>query len=259
MLDVLTTTLSNGVRSRLRTTSVRLGASVARIDRRYLNSASLAANLRTILTAHSVDCVIDAGAHHGEFVQFLRQCVGYKGLIRSFEPSPATFERLTRRWARDPRWKGYQVALGESDRTGQLLTHRETVFDSFLETSPSAIEHYGDQVDGAQTLTVPIRRLDRFVPEAAPELAGKRLFLKMDTQGFDKEVYRGSSGLLSQIVGLQSELAVVALYVGVDDFVDLLSEYRRDGFEVSGMYPVNRDEQDLRVIEFDGLMVRANA
>ena len=38
-----------------------------------------------------------------------------------------------------------------------------------------------------------------------------------------------------------------------------LSEYEAAGFEISGLFPVTRHRQSMRVIEFDVTMVRAEA
>src|SRR6185312_9362363 len=71
---------------------------------------SLAYHLKLLLSRLEIDCVIDVGAHDGEFARFLRD-LGYQGEIVSFEPVKATFERLCAAFAGDPHWRGLNVAL----------------------------------------------------------------------------------------------------------------------------------------------------
>ena len=74
------------------------------------------------------------------------------------------------------------------------------------------------------------------------------IFLKMDTQGYDKEAFAGMSSQIPNLFGLQSELSVVPLYEGMPHYTD--TEY-----EAAGLFVVNRDASG-RVIEYDCLMAK---
>jgi hypothetical protein len=80
----------------------------------------------------------------------------------------------------------------------------------------------------------------------------------MDTQGFDLNVFRGARGCLSQVVGLQTELSVQALYEGMPCFDEVIGELSAGGYKITGMYPVARDKRDLSLIELDCVMIRSN-
>ena len=62
---------------------------------RYPPVDSLAYHLKTLLRQLEIDCVLDVGAHEGEFSGFLRD-LDYAGEIISFEPVAASFAKLTR-------------------------------------------------------------------------------------------------------------------------------------------------------------------
>ena len=104
-----------------------------------------------------------------------------------------------------------------------------------------------------------MRRLEDLLDEVLHGLPDPRPFLKMDTQGYDVEVFRGLGKRAREFVGLQSEVALMRLYEGMPRMAEALAVYEEAGFEVSGMYPVNREENSGRVLEFDCLMVRADA
>ena len=93
---------------------------------------------------------------------------------------------------------------------------------------------------------VDVRRLDGLLPALLRNLPSPRLFLKMDTQGYDLEVFRGAKNCLNWIVGLQSEISVIPLYTGMPHYLESLREYEEHGFHLHHLAVVNRTiNQDL--------------
>jgi hypothetical protein len=58
---------------------------------------------------------------------------------------------------------------------------------------------------------------------------------------------------------MQSELSLVPLYDGMPHLTEQLATFEDAGFQVTGMFPVVFDRATMRVIEFDAVMVRADA
>src|SRR5207244_1685250 len=85
----------------------------------------------TVLATLGVNCVIDVGAHAGEFYRLLRR-VGYGGRVVSFEPVPQSFSQLERVVAGDPHWRGYNIALGHESGTLAINVPDSRNFSSFL-------------------------------------------------------------------------------------------------------------------------------
>ena len=83
-----------------------------------------------------------------------------------------------------------------------------------------------------------------------------RAYLKMDTQGFDLQVFEGATGVLDQFVGMQSEACCVPIYDDMPRLPEQMLAYEKLGFETVGMFAVFRDRPTMRVIEFDLVMVR---
>lgn len=110
------------------------------------------------------------------------------------------------------------------------------------------------------TVDVPLRRLDGLLDEITPEeLVDPRWYLKLDTQGFDLEAFAGLGDRVRQIVAMQSEMALLSIYEGMPRLPTALATYEAAGFEVSGMFPVTRERDTGRVLEFDCVLVRADA
>lgn len=204
-----------------------------------------------------VNCVIDVGAHFGEYGRFLR-AVGYTGLIVSFEPVEASWERLCRVAGQDGNWTVYRAALGSGDGFAELNLTAGSDFASFLGPNEYArAEFPGSSLVVGHEL-VAVKRLDGIFAECTRGMANPRVYLKLDTQGYDLEVLRGADGCINRVVALQSEVSVKPIYREQPSLADALGYIDRLGFEVGGLYPVTRDSEG-RVVEFDCVALRSVA
>jgi FkbM family methyltransferase len=163
-----------------------------------------------LLAEHGVDVVLDVGAARGGYAQELRE-FGYTGRVVSFEPIATAYADLVAASAGDPGWTCVHSALGSTPGRQTINIASNSDSSSLL---PMADEHRSaaPHVDyvGAEEITV--ARLDDVAPEHLEE--GSRPFLKIDTQGFEREVLAGGPQTLGSCVGLQLELSFVPLYSG---------------------------------------------
>jgi hypothetical protein len=97
-----------------------------------------------------------------------------------------------------------------------------------------------------------MKRLDGVVSDLAVDPA--KLYVKVDTQGFDLEVLRGGREALRRIKAVQFELAIRPGYENVPEYREVLRQLEEWGFTLSGFFPVTTDER-LRAIELDCVMV----
>jgi len=63
------------------------------------------------------------------------------------------------------------------------------------------------------------------------------LFLKLDVQGYEKFVLRGSEKLLSYLTGIQLECSLVSLYEGEMLFIDMIKDLENKGFTLYEIIP----------------------
>jgi FkbM family methyltransferase len=217
-----------------------------------------------LLARYDVDLVLDVGANTGQYGQGLRRS-GYRGRIASFEPVPHFADAVEKLARDDDAWTVHRIALGSTE--GSVPIRVQRTFSSLLPASDygkgrfATLRDFADKDD--KVVDVPLRRLDSVLPELLPEITRAdggppRVFLKMDTQGFDLEAFRGLGDRVGEIVGLQSEVALLLIYDGMPRMPEAVATYEAAGFELSGMYPVT-SEPDGRVIEYDCVMVRASA
>ncbi|MBA2810738.1 FkbM family methyltransferase [Streptomyces sp. KM273126] len=209
-----------------------------------------------MLAAYGVNCVFDVGANAGQYAKRLRR-FGYTGRIVSFEPTADAFARLERAAQDDPEWRVHHFALGREETSRSIHTGWNSM-NSLLPPSDYGRGRY-KRFAKTQTEEIGIRRLDAVIEQSLEGIADPRPYLKMDTQGYDLEVFAGAGERIADFVGLQSEVAALRLYEGSPEMGEAIAAYEAGGFGITGMYPVTREESTGRVVEFDCVMMRADA
>ena len=215
-------------------------------------SPTLFSHLSVFLEKYNVDLVIDVGANQGQFGCKLRQC-GYKGQIISYEPSSVSFNILSKLSVDDGNWNVYKIGLGSECGVMNLNVAASSPFSSILLPN-----QYGSDIfENIRTTSKELIRIDTLEHQFSKlELHKfKRIFLKIDTQGYDLQVFRGAgTAVQRKIVGLLSEISLISIYEGMPDYKDSLAEFERSGFHITGLYPVSR-EANLSLIEIDCVML----
>jgi FkbM family methyltransferase len=237
----------------------KLGRSVGVSIARYPPPNSLARHLRFLLKGMAVNCVLDVGAHKGQYVHLLRDDVGYRGRIVSFEPVSSTYAALKASCFRDPQWRGFRCALGRQAGTAEVTVFSGSDFNSILTPNRYAEQQFGRFLKKESSEEAPIRTLDDVFAEATGGLAGPRVHLKVDTQGYDLEVLEGGTSVLEHVVSLQMEAAFKPIYRGQPNIFEALTRLDALGYELAGIFTVSEQLDRLRIIEADILLVRAEA
>jgi FkbM family methyltransferase len=214
---------------------------------------SFGAHLLKVFSSRKIDCVLDVGANIGQYGLFLRE-IGYTGHIVSFEPVKSVFEELLRNSDGDPKWICFNVALSDESKLNEINVYEGTQFCSFLDISEYA-KNVWDDVGAATKEIVKTVRLDDVFPELKGRLQCNHIYLKLDTQGFDLNVFRGATETLRDIHAMQSELSLISVYEGMERSFAGVEHYCEAGFFISGMFPINV-EKSLAVIEYDCVLVK---
>lgn len=209
---------------------------------------------KEILERFAINCVFDVGANRGQFGTLLRQ-LGYAGWILSFEPVSENLDALKAVAAAAQPWRVFPYALGSTDVYKTINITLNTVFSSFLVPDEESQTRFpGNSV--ARTQDVEMRRLDTVFDACTKGIPSPRIYLKLDTQGFDVEVARGAETTLSEILALQTEVTFRPIYSGMAGFAESIHYFQTRGFQVVDFTPVTRDTDDLCAVEMDCLMVR---
>lgn len=211
-------------------------------------------HIRWVLETYEVNCVLDVGANSGQYANSLREA-GYNEYIASFEPMPQAAAELSKKAESDPRWSVYPMALGSTSATLPFNAVPGTG-SSLLTPSDFGRCRFHD-LDEPDVIAVPVRRLDEVLDNVLENVPDPRPYLKMDTQGYDLEVFSGAGARTRDFVAMQSEVSLVQIYDGMPRMQLALDTYEKAGFEITGMFPVTREVRTGRVIEFDCVLTRS--
>jgi FkbM family methyltransferase len=261
LADVPAQFSSHGPRSRAKPWLVRAGRGLVRRSGfdlvRYPTAESLDGHLASLLRRLRIECVVDVGAHHGEYGLLLRR-FGYAGRIVSFEPATDSFSALSAVALRDSSWTVHRLALGAAEEERALNVPPRSALASFLPPSDYSLEIFGDEIVARRQERVSVTTLDSLLSAGSlTESSRPRMFLKIDAQGFDGAILQGAEQTLGLVQGLQTEVALKPLYDGVSPYLGQLGWLNDRGFELTGAFPVERDP-NFRIIELDCVFARSS-
>lgn len=208
--------------------------------------------LAHFLRQHTIDTVLDVGANDGEYARTLRS-IGYKGRIVSFEPLSRAFDALSAAAASDPDWHAVRLALGDTAESTVIHVAGNSASSSLLGMLPRHTAVAPQSAYVAEEI-VTMERLDAvFDSHVKP---GSRVFLKIDTQGYESRVLSGAEGVLDRVVGLQVELSLEPLYEGQSMAEDVMAWLRRRGFQPHWVNHGFKDAKSQQLLQIDALFFR---
>ena len=237
------------VRQNVRRLLRALGYDVVRSD----PSSYLVALRRQLLTMKEIDVVLDVGANAGQFGAVLRRDLGFGGRICSFEPLASAFRLLEELAVQDGEWQVFHVALGDKPGCTTINVSDNSLSSSLLDMLPTHLDAAPESMYvGTEEVNVTV--LDAvFDDVCAP---GERVFLKIDTQGYEGRVLSGARRSLPKIDLVQLEMPLLPLYAGELSFADLCEHMFAQGFRLVALDPAFSDPRTGQLLQVDGIFDR---
>ncbi len=190
---------------------------------------------RDVVARLALATVVDVGANVGQFSLLVRALHPGAKII-AFEPLPDAAARYRRVFAGDSRMTLHEAAISPDAGTATMHVSASADSSSLLPITDRQSELFpGTQEVGTTEVTA--GPLDSFV--GTDELSAPAM-LKIDVQGFELEVLRGSQSLLSRFAWVYVEASFEALYENqalVEDVAAFLSD---QGFVEEGRYNISR-------------------
>ncbi len=208
--------------------------------------------LKKILNQFEIDLVIDVGANLGQYGLLLRD-LGYKNQIYSFEPIGEVFSKLQVRAAKDDKWETINKGVGSKNESLFINISENFVSSSLLPITDASTTAKPDTKFTRQE-KISIITLDSFFEDK--EIKNwKNPFLKIDVQGYEKQVIDGSLVTLKDISVLQIELSLVKLYEESILYKDVIFLMEELGFYLYTIIPGFRNPQTGQLLQVDGVFV----
>lgn len=221
--------------------------------RQYTPLRSYTAARARLFASLGIDVVVDVGANAGQYGELLR-ALGFRGRLISLEPVPEAFAALERTAAADGRWTALRLAAADVDGEIELRVTADSRSSSVLARN----DRFADRAGWAprEVVAVPARRLATLAPELLQP--HERAHLKIDVQGYERQVLEGAADELARFESLELELSVAPLYNEQAQLVDVLPLLAERGFHTVSLEPILLDDRG-RLIELDGLFAREAA
>jgi FkbM family methyltransferase len=205
-----------------------------------------------LLADYATTLVLDVGANVGLYGKRLRD-MGYRGNIIAFEPLTSAYAQLVKNVAGDHSWKALKVALGSEDVDQTINIAANLDSSSILGMLPAHLEAAPhSQYVGQERITV--RRLDTVIEGLYSH--NDSIYLKIDTQGYEKHVIEGAEKTLAHIGTIQVEMSLTPLYQGgplLDEMCELL---HNKGYSLVSIEPGFSDKKTGRLLQVDGTFHR---
>ena len=227
----------------------RWGLSVNRLSTSTDNAMQTCAALRHA----DINIVFDIGANVGQFVNELRS-VGYAEHVVSFEPLTSAHMGLVRAARSDARWVIHpRTAVGDADGSTSINVSGNSLSSSLLPMldAHAAAASESIYVSSEQT---PVARLDSVSSMYLNRTS--RLFIKIDTQGFEWQVLQGASETIQRAQGVLLEVSLVPLYEGQKLWLELISWMESRGFTLWSVQKGFTDPVSGRSLQLDVVFLR---
>jgi FkbM family methyltransferase len=228
---------------------LRCGISATRAE----TSGNADALAITLLKQSGGNLVIDVGAHEGEFaLQILRG--HHKIPVLSFEPIPEVFAGLKQSAGRLQRWQVRNLALGNETRETEINISANRTASSLLTPTSTGLNHSGFET--VERVKIKVERLEDVLSREYTQLEDKRIYLKLDVQGFELSVLQGIGKLLDRIVACQIELSLVELYQNQPSAYEVYTWLLKHGFLLYAVSNTLRDTDTGSLQQVDGFFIR---
>ena len=196
--------------------------------------------------------VLDIGAKDGDTARIFRRYFP-EAVIHCFEPHPQSFQSLAT-WAATQVQSVYCYPFALGDRTGeaQLYTSGSRLaVASLLPPAPRRLAD-SDYMRALTTQPVELRRLDDVVANLT---LADELLVKIDTEGFDKQVILGGRTVLQRAAACIVEVHVWERYDSQPTFCELINMMEATGMRYAGTLHQCRKATG-EVTYFDALFIR---
>jgi FkbM family methyltransferase len=202
-----------------------------------------------LIDSFKINKIFDVGANVGQYSLQMRN-LGFKGEIISFEPLKQAFSKLQRAASKDSKWMTQNIALGDQDTETTINVAGNSYSSSILDMLPAHFDS-APQSSYVSKEKIIVKKLDTIIDGYYKE--GDRVLLKIDTQGFERNVIEGAKQSLHKICGIQVEMSIVQLYNGEMIFTEMIQSLKEKGFEIFSLENGFSDEKTGKLLQVDGI------
>ncbi len=220
---------------------------------RYFGKELTLKSLVKVAKHNGIDLLLDVGANTGQFSIKMIEA-GFDKQVISFEPLSSAYQVLLKNVQRYPNWKAFdRCAIGDADGEIEINISSNSHSSSILQVN----KEHTDAAPSAAFIDkekVAIRKLDSVSTQFDPF---KNILLKIDTQGFEKNVLAGAEKLIEQKVKIiQLEMSLLPLYEGAMPFEEMVGYMNRLSFKPLFYSPGYVDRTTEQIQQLEGYFIK---
>ena len=203
-----------------------------------------------LIQQKGINKVLDVGANKGQFASsILKEHPNMR--VLSFEPLSDAYKVLSTRSALKKNWEAHNYAIGSQVMESEIYVSANSHSSSLLEINQSHLDAEAT-AKVIRTEKIKVTPLHTLVNLSKTE----KVFLKIDTQGFEMEVLKGSKGLFSNIELIVVELSLVELYKGAATFSSIVNYLEENGFKLYQLFPEFTDPETHQLLQVNGVFTK---
>ena len=189
-----------------------------------------ASDMWKFIRPKSTPIIFDIGANRGQTVQYFKSKFP-KSVIHTFEASPTTFRILQENCLTQENVYCWNCALGAARGKQRFLENTDTFMSSFLELGQNGL----GQIE--REILLDLETIDAFCTENNVEHID---ILKVDTQGYELEVFKGAESLMNEnrIGVLYFEVMFSDMYENAPKIDDIFRFLTGNDFVFITYYPM---------------------
>jgi FkbM family methyltransferase len=205
-----------------------------------------------LIKHYKINKILDVGANTGVWSNQMRK-LGYESKIISFEPIRSVYEELEKSSKKDPNWEVFNFALGDKTSNEMINISDYHPASSILEMLPECWENCPES-KYIKTEEISVKKLDSIFDEITS--TNENIFLKIDTQGYEKKVLDGAANSLRNIKGIQLEMSLVSLYKNDDLIWDMIDYLNGKDFDLFSLENGFSSPDTGRLLQVDGVFFK---
>jgi FkbM family methyltransferase len=199
-------------------------------------------HIPVIKSIEKINTFIDIGANKGQFTLAARH-VFKDAYVYSFEPLIKPADKFTKLFESDKKVSLFQNAIGVKEEIIEMHVSNRDDSSSLLKIGKNQTTIFPGTKEKS-TEEINVAPLSHFLTK---EDLIKPVFVKIDVQGFELEVLKGSKNLIDEFDYIYVECSFIELYEKqalADEVITFLNNY---SFKLKGVYNTFYDKKGIAV------------
>lgn len=189
-------------------------------------------------------CFIDIGANRGDWTAALLSLCQPRHVLCA-EPDPKLTQQLHARFKKNPSVEICETAIGKEEGSAEFNLMEDPVCNSLRVPTEGMTNTFPDAFRVKESIRVRVQPLD-----ALTEKLDHITLLKIDAQGFEREILAGAAATLSRTEYVLLEMNFQPHYEGEAGFIELDCIMQQHGFCISNYSPPLGGKRQAMLADF---------